>query len=256
MGNTQLHWRQCRGIRPHLGAMGKSHDFSPVVGGTWSIYSSYGGDCPSKLVFVPRCQDSCLVTRDTSEISSRLGRAKGTLLKVRQPAHGPFPVATGILGFLFIFKRSQASSHFEAFNSACLSRGQSVGRPPVEMRLGQRAFSRVSTGDSDIPSSCEMKDEPAFKPLQGNPSFFRGRAYRCPFHLTQQIQGLTHIPITERSLLLRCLWKVGIPLELKPGNQLSSSDDLSYKELSLSCSAELGVPLDLGRCSRDTSGDA
>ena len=29
------------------------------------------------------------------------------------------------------------------------------------------AFSRVSTGDSDIPSSCEMKDEPAFKPLQG-----------------------------------------------------------------------------------------
>ena len=30
------------------------------------------------------------------------------------------------------------------------------------------AFSRVSTGDSFIPSSCEMKYEPAFKPLQGN----------------------------------------------------------------------------------------
>ena len=28
---------------------------------------------------------------------------------------------------------------------------------------GPRAFSRVSTGDSDIPSSCTMKDEPAFK---------------------------------------------------------------------------------------------
>ena len=34
------------------------------------------------------------------------------------------------------------------------------------------AFSRVCTGDSVIPSSCEMKDEPAFKPLQENPAFF------------------------------------------------------------------------------------
>ena len=41
-------------------------------------------------------------------------------------------------------------------------------RPPVQMRRGTRIFSRVSTEDSDIPSSCEMKDEPAFKPLQGN----------------------------------------------------------------------------------------
>ena len=29
-------------------------------------------------------------------------------------------------------------------------------KPPVQMRLGARAFSRDSTGDSDIPSSCEM----------------------------------------------------------------------------------------------------
>ena len=34
------------------------------------------------------------------------------------------------------------------------------------------AFSRVSTGDSDIPASCEMKDVPAFKALQGKPAFF------------------------------------------------------------------------------------
>ena len=34
------------------------------------------------------------------------------------------------------------------------------------------AFSRVSTGDPDIPSSCEMKHEPEFKPLQGNMAFF------------------------------------------------------------------------------------
>ena len=45
-------------------------------------------------------------------------------------------------------------------------------RPLVQMMRGTRAYSRVSTGDSDIPPSCEMKDEPAFKPLQGNNTFF------------------------------------------------------------------------------------
>ena len=30
---------------------------------------------------------------------------------------------------------------------------------------------------------------------------------------------------------MRCLWKVGIPLELKPGNQLSSEVDLGYTKL-------------------------
>ena len=124
------------------------------------------------------------------------------------------------------------------------------------MRWGPRAFSRVSRRDSDIPSSCEMKDEPAFKPRQGNPALFRVRASWCPFHLRQQNQGPSHIPIAERSLLLRCLWKVGIPLESKPGNQLLSRDDLGYMELSLSCCAELGVPLDLGWCTRGISGVA
>ena len=43
---------------------------------------------------------------------------------------------------------------------------------PVQMRLAPRAFSRDCTENSDIPLSCEMKDEPAFKLLQGNPTFF------------------------------------------------------------------------------------
>ena len=91
---------QCRGIGPHLATRGKSHFFSGVAVRTWCIFSRYGGDGPSNLVFVQRRQDPCLVTRDTSEISSRLGRAIGTLLEVRQETQGPFPVATGILGFL------------------------------------------------------------------------------------------------------------------------------------------------------------
>ena len=96
---------------------------------------------------------------------------------------------------------------------------------------GPRSFSRESTGDSDILSSCEMKDEPAFKSLHGNPAFFLVRVSQCPIHFRQQTQGPSHIPIAERSLLMRCLLKVGIPLESKPWNQLSSLDDLWYTGL-------------------------
>ena len=171
------------------------------------------------------------------------------LLELRQETQGPFPIAKGILGFLSIFRTSWASSHFEALNSACLSRWQMDVRNPVEMRRGPIAFSRDSTGDSDIPSSCEMKDKPAFKPLQGNLAFLRDRASRSPFHLKQETQGTSYINIAERSLLLICLWKAGIPLESKLGNKLSSRVDLGYTELSSSFCAEVGVPLDLGRCS-------
>ena len=83
---------------------------------------------------------------------------------------------------------------------------------PVQMRLAPRAFSRDCTENSDIPLSCEMKDEPAFKPLQGNSTFFRVRESRYPLNVRQQIQGPSHIPISERRLLLRCLWEGGLPL--------------------------------------------
>ena len=94
------------------------------------------------------------------------------LLQVKQETEVHFLVCTVILGFLSIFKKSQASSPYEILNSICLSRGQRDVRPPVQMRLSPTAFSRVSTRDSDMSSSCEMKDEPEFKPLQGNVAFF------------------------------------------------------------------------------------
>ena len=77
-----------------------------------------------------------------------------------------------ILGLLSIFKKSQALSTYEALNSVCLLRVQSDVRPPVQMRQKTVAFSMFSRVDSDMPSSCEMKDEPEFKPLQGNRAFF------------------------------------------------------------------------------------
>ena len=81
-------------------------------------------------------------------------------------------VGTVILVFLLIFTKCQASSPFEALNSAHLSKCQRDVRPSVQKRLRTMAFSRVSTQDSDIPSSCEMKDEPAFKALHGKPALF------------------------------------------------------------------------------------
>ena len=129
-------------------------------------------------------------------------------------------------------------------------------RPWVLMRRGPRAFSRDCTEDSDIPLSCEMKDEPAFKPVQGNTTFFRVRASRYSLHLRQQTQGPSHIPIAEGRLLLRCLWKVGLPLQHNPGNQLSSRDNMGCMELSSSSCAEIGVPIDLRRVSHGISGIA
>ena len=83
-------------------------------------------------------------------------------------------------------------------------------RPPVQMRLGHSAFSRDGTDDSDNSLSCEMKDKPAFKPLQGNPTLFRIREYRYPLRFRQQIQGPSHILIAEGRLILRCLWEPGL----------------------------------------------
>ena len=91
---------------------------------------------------------------------------------MRQEIEFHFLVVTVLLGFLSIFKNCQALSPYEALNSVCLSRGQRDVRPPVQMRKTPMAFSRVSTGDSDMPSSFEMKDELEFKPLQGNQAFF------------------------------------------------------------------------------------
>ena len=87
-------------------------------------------------------------------------------------AKRPLLVGTVILVLLSIFMKSQASSPFEAMNTVHISMCQKDVRPSVQRRWRPMAFSIVSTGDSFIPSSCEMKYEPAFKLLHGNPAFF------------------------------------------------------------------------------------
>ena len=110
-----------------------------------------------------------------------LGRKIQTLLEVSWEAKRPLLVGTVILVFLSIFTKSQASSPYEALNSAHLSKSQMDVKPSFQKRLRTMAFSMVSTGDSDIPSSCEMKDEPAFKTLQGKPAFFLVGSFRVHY---------------------------------------------------------------------------
>ena len=127
---------------------------------------------------------------------------------MRQENEGHFLFGTVILGLLSVFKKSQASSPYESFHSVCLSRGHRDVRPPIQMTLTPTAFFRFYTWDSDMSSSCEMKDEPEFMPLQGNRAFFGVRAFRGPFHLRQKTQGPSHITTAGGKLLLRSCGKL------------------------------------------------
>ena len=69
-----------------------------------------------------------------------------TLLEVSRKAKRPLLFGRVIFVFLSIFTKSQASSPFEALNSAHLSKSQMDVRPSVQNTLRTMAFSRVSTG--------------------------------------------------------------------------------------------------------------
>ena len=92
------------------------------------------------------------------------------------------------------------------------------------------------------------------KLLQGNLDFFLIRASRGPFRLKHKTQGLSHIHIPNVKLLLRCLWKDGLPLQTKTRDQLSSPDDMGCPDLSSSCFNEIDVPIDLRWVSQGISG--
>ena len=145
MQNMELLCMPFSVIEPHLAMSGKSQNFSQFTVGIWGIFSSYGRDGNSKLVLVQRSQDSCLISRDISGISTKHGRAIRKLLDVSRETECPFLVARVILVFRSIFNKSQASSHFEQ-KSPCLSKCQRDVRPPVQMRCEPRTFSRISMG--------------------------------------------------------------------------------------------------------------
>ena len=120
-----------------------------------------------------------------------LWRTIRTHLDVKQETEFHFLVGTVILGFLSIFKKSKASSPFEALNSVCLSRCQRDVIQPVQMRRMPTALSRFSTGDSDIPSSCDMKHDPNLSHCREiRPSFESGLSWYIPLE-TESTESLS-----------------------------------------------------------------
>ena len=68
IGNMILLSTKCREVKALLPARAMCHGISRVAAGMWGIFSSYSLDGHSKLHFVQRSQDSCLVMLDTSGI--------------------------------------------------------------------------------------------------------------------------------------------------------------------------------------------
>ena len=83
------------------------------------------------------------------------------------------------------------------------------------------------------------------KPLQGTLDFFLIRASRGPFSLKHKTKGPSHRHIPKGKLLLRCVWKDGLPLHSKIGIQFLSPDDMVCPGFSSSCFTEIEVPIDL-----------
>ena len=72
-------------------------------------------------------------------------------LELRREIQSPVPVATGILGFVSIFKGNPLLSRVEARKTNMISSWKWGVIPHVYLRWGSWAFSRSTTGESDLP---------------------------------------------------------------------------------------------------------
>ena len=99
-------------------ARGTSPDFSLLASRTWDIFSRDIRDGHTKVMLVQRHQDSCLAREGHIVTLLEAWKRNREAYRWETETQGPFPLPTCIMGFLSIFKRSQASSNFEAFISA------------------------------------------------------------------------------------------------------------------------------------------
>ena len=100
MGNTELLWRQCRGIGHHLALKVETCGFTQVaVGNSWFL-STKNGDDSETLVVSQGCQASSLVARDTLGFFLSCDRGIRMNLELRWKFQHPFTVVTGILQFV------------------------------------------------------------------------------------------------------------------------------------------------------------
>ena len=170
------------------------------------------------------------------------GRTIPTLLEVRREAKHPLLVGTVILVYLSIFMKCQASSPFEALNLARLLRYQMDVRRPVQKIQRPRALSNVSSRDSYNTTLHLVRWKMSLHLSHCRelwPSLSQHILGSIPLE-AENTESLSHT-YCWRSLLLRCLWKFGLPLHLKTGND-SYPEMMSCTELSSSCCTETDDP--------------
>ena len=175
---------------------------------------------------------------------------------MRQETKAHFLFGTVILGFLYILKKSQASSPLKYWIPRS-SRVIKVMWFPLSRR-GRELWLSLGSPQG-IQTSLHLvrwNTSLNLRNCQGNTAFFWVRVSRGPFHLRQETQGPSYIPIAEGKLHLRCWWKVGSNLQSKTGNQLSAWDDMGCMELSSSCCTDINIHIDLRRVSQGISVDS
>ena len=119
-------------------------------------------------------QASSRVARGTSG-SFRVTEGNRASSRAEVGKSGFFSSCDRDLGVLIKFQQeSQASSPFEAWNSALLSSCKKCVRPPVEFRWGPWTFSRGATVESNLPSCCEGLLGLPFESVQVNQALYRG----------------------------------------------------------------------------------
>ena len=115
------------------------------------------------------------------------------------------------------------------------------------------AFSRVSTGDSVIPSSCEMKYEPAFKPLQGKPGLLLSQGIPGTIPLgAENTESLSHSYFVGKAPL-EVLSESWLTSSVEDREAFSSRDVMVCMEHSSTSSTEIDDPLYLRSLSQGIS---
>ena len=171
---------------------------------------------------------------------------------MRREAERPLLVGTVILVFLSIFTKRQASSPFEAMNSAHLAMCQKDVRHSVQKRWRTMAFSRACTG---IRSCLHL--------VRWNMNLHLRHCRETGLVFSQGISGSIPVEAENTEYLSHTYFWGKAPLELLVESWLTSSvedresfsswDDMGCTEHSSSWSTEINDPLYLRRLSQGIS---
>ena len=154
----------------------------------WYLSSSYR-DSSEPLVVCQGCEASFLVARDTLGYILSRGRGIKMPLELRWEIQSPVSFATGILGFVSIFKGNPSSSHVEAWKTSLFSSWKWGVSPHVNLRRGSWAFSRTTTGSQTSHSVVSGNSEFHSSHFHGTSPSVELRETMMSFCLTEGTLG-------------------------------------------------------------------